>query len=298
MAKYKLMNLMRKRRIAMTSALGWIESVRCTIVGGSAKGAWLMSCDNAQMSEVHKQVLLDRKKRLLAANEVSMLPIKDGCMAIDGDQLKGKNGEDVASKKGLDMGVVASEIINTYEEEAKYDAGKEGEKSKEEDSNKGAVICREERRRSERNQKDITLTTEEKNMNMAKKRNLEGNNVSSENSFAALHTNEIREISKSIGVMIPDNDFAIINLVKEMELARHSLAQKNKKVVVREINSEDDQESGVEPAPEDELADFEGFVVVTPKRKRKANVRNIQSLDVKDRSGKENPAPKRNPMPR
>jgi hypothetical protein len=38
MAKYKLMNLMRKRRIAMTSALGWIESVRCTIVGGQPKG--------------------------------------------------------------------------------------------------------------------------------------------------------------------------------------------------------------------------------------------------------------------
>jgi hypothetical protein len=54
----------------------------------------------------------------------------------------------------------------------------------------------------------------------------------------------------------------------------------------------------MEPAPEDELADFEGFVVVTPKRKRKVNVRNIQSLDVKDRSGKENSAPKRNPMPR
>lgn len=84
----------------------------------------------------------------------------------------------------------------------------------------------EERRRSERLKKDISLTTMEKNEIMAKKRSLEGNN----NKTLTISETEIttlENLAKDMGVITANNDFAALNLVKDLEVARHNLFLKN-----------------------------------------------------------------------
>jgi hypothetical protein len=48
----------------------------------------------------------------------------------------------------------------------------------------------------------------------------------------------------------------------------------------------------VEPTPEDEITDYEDFVQVTPKGRRKLNIKAIQSINGKCRNEKEIPSTK------
>jgi hypothetical protein len=58
-----------------------------------------------------------------------------------------------------------------------------------------------ERRRSERLKKDITMTTQEKNDFMAKKRNLEGNTIP-KSMFSELSHDSLHDISKKWGLLL------------------------------------------------------------------------------------------------
>jgi hypothetical protein len=65
---------------------------------------------------------------------------------------------------------------------------------------------------------------------VARKRNLEGNiavPISDSNSFAALSNNELMCRAYKMGVQIPDNDFAAIDILRELETSRNNLADKN-----------------------------------------------------------------------
>jgi type III secretion system FlhB-like substrate exporter len=70
------------------------------------------------------------------------------------------------------------------------------------------------------------IRIEEKNRRMAVKRNLEGNSCIPKSIFSCLASNEIIDISKKMGVNMNDQNMESIELLKEMELARHCLGQK------------------------------------------------------------------------
>ena len=56
-----------------------------------------------------------------------------------------------------------------------------------------------------------------------KKRNLKGTNLNSGNSFAALDDSDIVDKSNMMGVRIDPDNFAAINLIKDLKIAIHAL---------------------------------------------------------------------------
>ena len=62
---------------------------------------------------------------------------------------------------------------------------------------------------------------------MASKRNLEGNNIpASKNSFDVLSNNELISRANKIGVEIPNDDFVVVDIIRELECARKELEDK------------------------------------------------------------------------
>jgi hypothetical protein len=67
---------------------------------------------------------------------------------------------------------------------------------------------------------------------LTKKRNLEGNSIPppSSNSFGVLSNNEIMVRSSLMVIDMPSNNFERIDVLKELEVARNNMAQKNEKL--------------------------------------------------------------------
>lgn len=72
--------------------------------------------------------------------------------------------------------------------------------------------------------KDTSLSTMEKNVRMAPKRNLEGNSTNA-NTFSVLTTEEIIHITTDMGIIYKD-DFVTYDLLKDIEKARDDLCHK------------------------------------------------------------------------
>lgn len=71
---------------------------------------------------------------------------------------------------------------------------------------------------------------------LTRKRNLEGTKSSpTSNSFTALSDSDIVSRAFLMGVIIPDNDFETINILREMEAARNKLAEKNYTTVAEKM---------------------------------------------------------------
>ena len=73
---------------------------------------------------------------------------------------------------------------------------------------------------------------------MGVKRNLEGTNLNSENSFSALNNEEIISISELMGVHISDCDYFAIDLIKDLEDSKHSLDEKNKNPIPTPVDED------------------------------------------------------------
>jgi hypothetical protein len=58
---------------------------------------------------------------------------------------------------------------------------------------------------------------------MPRKRNLEGTNLSSLNSFSILNNAEILNLAGNMGIIIEREHFETVEIMKYLELARHSL---------------------------------------------------------------------------
>jgi hypothetical protein len=80
-------------------------------------------------------------------------------------------------------------------------------------------------RRSERLKREIHITTQEKMEAMAKKRCLEGN-PNKTSTLNDVSSDQLHSIAKNMGVIVADDNFAIINLIKDIETARNYLYSK------------------------------------------------------------------------
>lgn len=152
----------------------------------------------------------------------------------------------------------------------------------------------EDRRRSKRLMKEITLTTKEKNERMARKQNLEGN-CSNDNMFSALPIEEIADLSSTMGVDIDKNDFGTFDLLKDLECARHELFNKQK-VIASDPQTETvgASDSTSSPLPiewiQEESSDTEDFILVLSKKKaREQKKSKILSAMSKGKQIQENP---------
>lgn len=84
------------------------------------------------------------------------------------------------------------------------------------------------------------------------------------NSFSILADNDIMQLSMNMGITIDETNFNAINLVKELEIARHSLAEK--KIAPPEIH--DTREQLIEIL-EEEVSEVESIALQSQKRKGK-----------------------------
>lgn len=81
---------------------------------------------------------------------------------------------------------------------------------------------------SQRNPQMRQVDMETRAINLAKSKNMEGiSKTAHTNSFSALADSELMCRASKMGVLIPDNDFACIDVLKELECVRGNLADKN-----------------------------------------------------------------------
>ncbi|TVU50360.1 hypothetical protein EJB05_01730, partial [Eragrostis curvula] len=86
-------------------------------------------------------------------------------------------------------------------------------------------------RQSERVQSQVAEKMKKLEMRSStKKRNLEGTNLNSSNSFAVLDNSTIAELALNLGVCI-NNNFETVNIMKDLEVARHFLKDKLSSIV-------------------------------------------------------------------
>jgi hypothetical protein len=76
-----------------------------------------------------------------------------------------------------------------------------------------------EKRRSKRLKKEVTLTTKEKNNIMTKKRNIEGNNYPTSNYISVLSIEDLINRIGSMIIITNDDVFEKIELLKDLQFA-------------------------------------------------------------------------------
>jgi hypothetical protein len=58
---------------------------------------------------------------------------------------------------------------------------------------------------------------------VAQKRTIEGTNLSVHNFFAVLDDSDIMNLADDVGIIIDSGQFEVVNIMKYLEIARHSL---------------------------------------------------------------------------
>lgn len=120
-----------------------------------------------------------------------------------------------------------------------------------------------------------------------------GNTIQLNNSFSILDNDEIIERSLNMGIMLNNDEFAAIDLIKDLEAARQALNQKHLNVLKQTtqtetdpVTSESDDECLVS-LEELELETEDDFTLVTPKRSRKPSRRFTFSTSKPKKDNKE-----------
>lgn len=158
----------------------------------------LMQCSENHLNETHKAIL--SRKENLELGQLNIGDLAGVTYASKNEDRQNENGQDILTKEqnNKDIKKLAT----------------------------STMVQREERRTSARLKKDLLISTNDKIIQMGKKRNLEGTNLNSENSFSVLEENEIALLAKGMGIDIDDSNFLTIDLIKELEIARHAIAEK------------------------------------------------------------------------
>jgi hypothetical protein len=97
-------------------------------------------------------------------------------------------------------------------------------------------------RYNNRVQDRLVKKIQDQQMSISKKRPLEGNSFPDQNSFAVLVLDNIVAIPDDMGVVIPPNKFDKVDLLRDIEIARHALSNKQN-LPISNIESSDKVES-------------------------------------------------------
>lgn len=186
--------------------------------------------------------------------------------------------QDLIDKEMVDnqTAAVGHTSVGVDQETLKLTSGVEMEENKTEGLND---LQQPNERRSDRLKKTTTLTTMEKNQQMAHKRNLEGN-PPNPNSFSVLPIEELVDVASYMGIALDESDFATFNLLKELETARHDLfAKQNEMKVVTLINSEVEPDNNDNILclewTHDDMSDLDDFTLVESRKKKREKRKSI-----------------------
>jgi hypothetical protein len=116
---------------------------------------------------------------------------------------------------------------------------------------------------------------------------MEGNALSNKNSFALLDNDLIVDLAGEMGVVISHSDFDILNLMKDLELARHAL-EKRKEVEIKSLdvygetpeNIDQTEISLLEWVDEDSEAENNTLVLSKKNKKKKQAQLKMESSGV------------------
>jgi hypothetical protein len=146
-------------------------------------------------------------------------PVHDSCKGTFGESVGQRSAvklvvkETGGTSKRCDISDVLG-LLKGKDEAAAISTGK--------DEAKANLI---QERRSGRLKKDTTISTMEKVDMMAKKRNLEGNNVNT-NSFSVLPVDDLLHSAADMGVVANSDNLETFDLLKTLEFARNDVYQK------------------------------------------------------------------------
>lgn len=125
----------------------------------------------------------------------------------------------------------------------------------------------------------MALTGEEKGKGVdtcTKQRAWEGNITNSNNSFSVLDNCEIVDRSMHMGIIIEENNFSAIDMIKDLEAARFALNKKQLDTLKQgdqedsETHKSDYENEGIITLEEwEDRSEEDDFTLVTPKRVRK-----------------------------
>jgi hypothetical protein len=119
----------------------------------------------------------------------------------------------------------------------------------------------------------------------SKKRNLEGTNLSNQNSFVVLGNSDIANIASGMGVVITSDHFDKVELLKDIELARHALQNiKVVDVLMKEMECAKSEEVQHEEVPLlewlDDDEENEQYTLAQSRKKKKKVLRTHLELPV------------------
>lgn len=128
------------------------------------------------------------------------------------------------------------------------------------------------RRRSGRLKKDTALNTMEKVENIAKKRNLEGNNDTT-NTFSSLPADDLVHSAADMGVLLNSDNLIAFDLFKTLEMARNDVYKMQCELAhissVESENNKIDSDAHLELEWLDEdSSDPKNFILIESKKKR------------------------------
>jgi hypothetical protein len=107
-----------------------------------------------------------------------------------------------------------------------------------------------------------------------RKRSFSGTNLFEHNSFSMLDVDNISKLACNMGVEINDTHFNSVNLMKDLEVARHALDKTKERVypeLNKELHEEDSKPTDDIPLLEwlDDDSEAESFTLVQSKKKKK-----------------------------
>jgi hypothetical protein len=131
---------------------------------------------------------------------------------------------------------------------------------------------------SERLQDQLVKKHQNAILEDSKKKNLEGTNLSSQNSFDVLSNNEIMSMARRMGVAKDPSEFERVDFMKDLEVARHvievskkaEIVDPNEGVSIDDVVVEDSYDvlEGV-----DEVSESEAFILVESRKKRRQKIK-------------------------
>jgi hypothetical protein len=177
---------------------------------------WLARCEGNTPTDIHNQMMMGRRQKPEDKNTYGISSLI---------QPHGRD-EMTAEKDVAEINKITAEVGEKEDNTTSQAVLIGGDGVQASDGEVHGPV-KEERRRSERLQKEINLTTEDKGVMMNKNRNLEGTNLNDANAFSILSNTNLISSAEGMGIDMGNSDFQVFNVIKDLEISRHSLKIKS-----------------------------------------------------------------------
>ncbi|TVU24383.1 hypothetical protein EJB05_26816, partial [Eragrostis curvula] len=189
-----------------------------------------------------------------------------------------KNKEDIATQQNSEHEAQESEKSEDSQKNSETSEvtapGKNEDEQKEKRKPRQKMVIDQDKIRKSDRLRNQAGTIAAKAEELTKKKNLEGTNLNSSNSFAVLSNTELLNKSACMGIKINVNDMEKIDIIKDMEIARHALENKKDQPEVVPVEETESAAPSVDQQlfewySENSEDDDEGFQLVSSRKSKK-----------------------------